>query len=495
MALTENLIPMRWPGGPLEIARRQKNDGFTPEARRNLERWHEPASIEFLTDTPIRCLVVSWAAGLPEDGTQQKSMAPLVEAARKRKLEVLGWVEGSADHNAAIAAAKSAGLSAVAIQGYKGKPDPLVVPWGGRASPPWDSPAPVLPITGNVWPGVQAARGGGQDVSAGPTAVPWLDSNGWYIQLARARVRAQIWLMFDPPGGRTVIRPQDYSLAICDAEAAGGRWVVSLGDNLRAGLAEGNSSARETWQAIARTAAFFQNHQQWSSYRSLGLVGVISDFTGENFDLSGEILNLMARRDLLFRVIWKSQALTQPFAGLKALVYADAAQPAQVLRQKLMSFVEQGGLLITGPNWGSEGKPVTLDFSTQFDVRTYGKGRLAVARKELSDPYQITVDTQFLLSHRNDLMKIYNSSSSGCTRFTASPDGKKAVLQALSYASGRSAGLRTVWTRQKYRSAQLWLIGAGPAPIEPEPSEEYVGVEYHLPVTAAQPYLALEFEV
>jgi hypothetical protein len=483
---------MRWPSGPLEVARRQKTEGFTPEARKTLERWHEPAALEFLAGSPVDCLIVSWAAGLPEDAQQQKTLAPLVAAARKSKLEVAGWVEGSAAHNAAVASAKSAGLSAVVIQGYKGKPDPLVIPCGGRAAPPWDSTAPVLPVTGNVWPGVQA--GANLSPDAGLTALPWLDSNGWYIQLARARVRAKVWIVADPPAKSRVLRAQDYMMAVCDSEVPGGRWVVSLDDSLRAGLLEGSPPAREAWQTITNTLAFFQKHSEWAGYRSIGLVGVISDFAGENYDFSGEILNLMARRDLLYRVIWKSQALAAPFTGLKALVYADNTPPAPALRRKMMAFVEQGGLLVTGPKWGSEGKPISLDFRTQFDVRAYGKGRLAVAREALSDPWQVSVDTQFLLSHRNDLFKIYNSSSSGCTSFTASADGNKAVLQALSYASGRSGALRTVWVRQKYRSARLWLIGSEPVIPESEPSEEYFGTEYHLPATAAQPYFALEFE-
>ena len=91
-------------------------------------------------------------------------------------------------------------------------------------------------------------------------------------------------------------------------------------------------------------------------------------------------------------------------------------------------------------------------------------------------------------------MKIFNTSSSGCTSVAASPDGKKAVLQGLSYAGGRSP-LRTVWTQQKFRSARLWLIGAEPSVLQGEPSEEYAGMEYHLPESAAQPYFALEFEV
>ena len=288
---------MRWPSGPLEISRRQKSEGFTPQAKQTLARWHEPAALELLKDTPVNCLVISWAAGLPEDAQQQNTAAALVAEANRRKLSVVGWVEGTADHNAAIGAARAAGLSAVAIQGFKGKPDPLVIAWGDRAGAPWDSAAPVLPITGNVWPGVAGRRDGG--TSAGPTGVPWLDSNGWYIQLARARARSDIWVMFDPPGGRTVVPAQSYLMAVCDSEAAGGRWVISLDDTLRARLTEGDATAQQTWKGIAAATAFFQKHSAWKSYRPLGNVGVISDFSGGNFDVSGEILNLMSRKGAL----------------------------------------------------------------------------------------------------------------------------------------------------------------------------------------------------
>jgi hypothetical protein len=381
------------------------------------------------------------------------------------------------------------------IQGFQGKADFPVIPCCERAAMAWDSTAPVLALAGNVWPGV-SRQGFGAD--AGPTSAPWLDSNGWYIQLARARTATPLWLTFDPPGNRNLTPAQSYSTAVCDSEAAGARWVISLDASLQSGLAEGNASAAATLKQIGATAGFFQSHAEWKTFRSVGVVGVISDFTGPNFDMSGEILNLMARRDLQFRAIWKSQAMAKPLTGLKTLVYADTAAPAADLRRKMMAFVEQGGLLVTGPKWGPEGKPANPDFPTQFDVRSLGKGRLAVAREELADAYQVAVDTQLLTSHASDLMKVYNSSSSGCSLFTGSPDGKKAVLQILSYANMRSFGssaLRTVWVSQKYRSCRLWSIGAdGPTPLEASPSEEYFGFEYQIPETAPASY-ALEFEV
>ena len=324
-----------------------------------------------------------------------------------------------------------------------------------------------------------------RDADAGPTGLPWIDSNGWYVRLVRARVQTPVWLMLDPPGKGTVVGVQNYRMAVIDAEAAGARWVISLDDTLRAGLTEGNSSARQSWQQIVAAAGFFERHREWRSYHPLGLVGVISDFEGDNFTMSGEILNLMARRDLLHRVIWKTQAMAQPFAGLKALVYVDEAQPAPELRRKIVQFVEQGGLLVTTPRWGREGKSTT-EAHPRFDVRAFGKGRLAISKEESIDPYVLAGDTQILLSHANDLVKFFNSSSSGCTQYATSPDGRKALLQGISYASGRGGGsLKTLWVRQRYASARLWLMDAAQAvSIEQKPAEDYSGGEYHLPAEA-----------
>jgi hypothetical protein len=417
----------------------------------------------------------------------------LVEAAHRRNLTVIGWIEGAGEHRAALAAAKRAGLDAVAVRGAESSRELPAIVWSERADVAWDSAAAAVAISGNVWPGVNPAQGGA-DANAGPTGVPWLDSNSWYIQMARERLEAPLWLVFDPPGKGSAPSAQAYANAVTDSEVASGRWLISLDDDLRAGLAEGAAPAGESWKQIAATARFFQQHAEWKSYRSLGLVGVISDFTGANLGMSGEILNLMSRRNLLFRVIWKSQVAAQSFSGLKALLYTDAAAPDAALRRKITEFVKQGGLLVSGPEWGAQGKPAPPDFETQFDVRSLGNGRLAVARQALSDPYQVAVDAQFLLSHRYDLFKIYNAPSSGCTRYTAPADGKKALLQCLSYADAGRGGLRTIWLREQYASTRLWTVGKEPAALTAEPAEEYAGVEYHLPANAPRSYVALEFE-
>jgi hypothetical protein len=146
MALSPSIMPVRWHSGPLDIARREKSGDLTPQARNCLQRWHEPAALDLLKNTPIDCIVLSWAAGLPEDVAQQKTAGPLVETAHKNNLAVVGWVEEAAAPETAIAAAKSAGLSAVAVKNFKGKSEFPIIPWGSRETVPWDSTAAVLPL-------------------------------------------------------------------------------------------------------------------------------------------------------------------------------------------------------------------------------------------------------------------------------------------------------------------------------------------------------------
>ncbi len=504
MAFSQSTVPMRWPSGPLDIARQSKVEGFTPAARTALERWHEPAALDFIKNSPVDCLVISWAGGLPEDAAQQKTIAPLVAEAHKRTLSVIGWVDGKVDSTAAIASAKAAGLDAVAIEGFTGKSVFPVITWADRAKTPWDAASPVLAVTDNVWTGVRGATtpaAGEEATEAGPTAAPWLDFNSWFVQLARARVSKPVWMLFDPPGKGAVITAQAYSLAIADQESRGGRWVLSLDEKLRAGLASGDAAAQKIWQSVSDTITFFaKQHVAWRNYKCAGIVGVISNYTGDNYEMSGEILNLSGRRDLLCQPIWTSRAATTPFTGLKALVYADTAKPAPALRTKMMAFVQQGGLLITGPGWGNEGVALTGAAAPQmydvdrYDVRAVGKGRLAVAKSELLDPWEVAADVNTLVSYGNDLFKFFNSSSTGCNYYTVAPDGKSAVLHGFSFAPPR--GVRTAWLRDKHLGAKLWTIGAAaPVPLKPVPAEHFSGEEYQLPAGAIQNYIALEFEV
>src|SRR5438067_1957515 len=71
---------------------------------------------------------------------------------------------------------------------------------GLQVSVPPAISSPVLSDAGasvikGEWPGVRLSRGAAAQATAGPTGVPWVDSNGWLIRLESARrPETSIWI-------------------------------------------------------------------------------------------------------------------------------------------------------------------------------------------------------------------------------------------------------------------------------------------------------------
>ena len=347
----------------------------------------------------------------------------------------------------------------------------------------WNTAAATVVIEGCVWPGIQSMTEG-RGATTGPTRTPWLDSNGWFLQLARTRLRAEdLWLLYDPQQPQ---RPEQYALAVADAAAHGGRWVISLDKDLAAGLASRNSEAMETWRKIAGAMAFFGAHEAWTRFRPLGVLAVVSDFAGENQMLAEELLNLMARRQLAYRIVEKSKAESASFAGFKAIVAMDAGEPPKGLREKLLGFAAAGGVLIVSRDWKVEGREVEVH--PRFRVLAHGQGRVAVSTEESPDPYVVAADAHILLSHANDLFRLHNLGSLSC-HYCGAPDGKTGVLHLVNYSTRRRGVPVTVWMRKQVQSAKLWTLGSE-TPVAMKGKPEGNGFEYYL--EPLSDYAALE---
>ena len=423
-------IPFRWPSG-----------------------W--PASaLDLLQGTPINCLVAG----------RHDELVAIQEGARARGLAV-AVLEGEAAHGAPV------------------------VPCTERSKLNWASASPVLAVKDAVWPGIQRGQGEG----GGPTGVPWVDSNGWLIQLGRVRAPGKtLWMAAEPPAKSQFLRAASYELAVADAETYGARWVVSLDEQLRAGLIAGHQEARETWKKIAAALDFFKARRAWQAYKLVSVVAVISDFSGDHEELAGEILNLAARRPLPVRAIPKAQAAAASFAGLKAIIYPDVEPPAEPLRRRLLEFVRGGGLVVANAKWSPiEGEPSEGDTYRRLEVRRLGKGRLAVAREEMQDPYAVALDAHLLLSRRHDPVRLFNAGSTN-PYYTVAPDGQRGLLQIVNYAMRAAGHPISVNFPVRYRAARLWHLGAREAaPLKVVEMER--GVDVQLPPLGV--YAAIELEV
>ena len=147
---------------------------------------------------------------------------------------------------------------------------------------------------------------------SGPTANPWIDSNGWLLRLAKVRSpKKTVWLMFEPPAAPRMFCCSNITCAPSPTPAPGAAggwslWTPTCEAAWRAAMPRRWHPGRRS----PRPSEFFEQRRAWSALEPLGVVGVISDFAGPNETTSQEILNLMGRRSLAYRILETSAAAT-----------------------------------------------------------------------------------------------------------------------------------------------------------------------------------------
>ena len=120
--------------------------------------WVDPTLLGLLEGTPFNCLAMEWNA----------TLAPVAAKAR------------------------AAGLSLVAL----GNEAERAAAAGAGIAPP---PESLVTLADAVWPGIASSADGAE--ASGPTANPWIDSNGWLLRLAQVRApQKTVWLTFTQIG-------------------------------------------------------------------------------------------------------------------------------------------------------------------------------------------------------------------------------------------------------------------------------------------------------
>ncbi|MGD1085761.1 MAG: hypothetical protein ABSA47_13570 [Verrucomicrobiota bacterium] len=454
MAVGTQSKPMRWAAGPLDIARRQKEKDFTPAIADVLRKWLDLSLLAPLRGAPVNCLVVSWASGLPADAEQQQALKPLLDAGRQAGLDFVGLIEGPADKTAAIAAARSAGLSAVAMEtlppANAGIP---VIAWAKSGQALWGAPSPVLGMSDGLWPGVPQEK----TPTGGPTNLPWVDSNGALLAMTHALAPDKtVWVVVDPPR-QAKLTAENYILTVADTEAYGGHWVISLDDQMRAGLAANSAQAMADWKKITDALTFFEQDKASGAYERMGRLAILSNFSPPDREFGEDALNMLPRLREPFRVIARTQAMAASFDGLEGILYVDQEPPDAKLRQKLTAFANAGGTLFVPSKWPNpEGSPIQLSSAEAyllFSLRRLGKGRLAVAREDKPDSYFTCMDVQNILSHRGDPARLYNGASMNYF-FQTSAQGRQGVIHVLNYSRRPGSDNALIYLKTPWRSAR-----------------------------------------
>jgi hypothetical protein len=242
----------------------------------------------------------------------------------------------------------------------------------------------------------------------------------------------EIWVDTLPPKQRPAA--ESYEIAVADAAANGGTWVINLDGPFADGLVKGGNIEVAVWGRITAALDFVAKLPR-IGLKPAATIGVLSDFTGANEFLSTELLNLLARDSQQIRVLPMDRLALADLSGLRAIIYPDQSAPQSGVRRRVSDFIAQGGLLVAGSVWGdTPGKTVGSESLPGYGVIKRGKGRIAIARKPMEDPYLLAKDVILLVSHRFDVVRIWNG---GALRacLSCAPDGNRGLLQLVSYAN------------------------------------------------------------
>lgn len=459
LAPPEGWVPIRWTGGPLELAWRTHTKKLPADAtvRDALARWYEPATLSLLEDSPANCLLVTWSApgDVALEAEQHQLVKAYAEVAHKRGLAVLGLVYATGDASKIAADADRAALNGLILDGEFPPEFPaalrraagsmLVIEIANDAASWRWKPAPIIAVTGVAPSGRNLSEMG---IRGAPSSEPWIESNIWLVRsFDLASPSHSVWISSQLENASSI----DYARAVADAAAAGGHWIVSLDDALRAKLCARDASALETWRRLSSYVKFAESHAAWRAFAPYGNVGIVLDPASAKPDATDEYLNLTTRRQLPYQLVTRS-ALDATVAKFRALLITELDPPSGAERKALQDFAENGGLVIAGPSWGNAPK------TEPFAEVSVGKGRVVVYKDP--DPQAVAHDLKELLSD-DELGVVPFNVPSVITSASGGGPGQPLLVQLVNYFDHPVEAI-TLRVAGKFRSAHLETPEAAP---------------------------------
>jgi hypothetical protein len=269
-----------------------------------------------------------------------------------------------------------------------------------------------------------------------PTSQPWIDSNLPLVRFERSFEPRETplytfsWDLSDPVEQKLGPSPTDYSLALAEAGAFDADLLLEIPENQQKALAQGNAEALKNWAQVRTYLEFYGREQRDRAPEIRARVCVITD----DYDLSYEALNLMARHNIGFRVLNASAARrANSFEELDILVVF--SNPDAEMTKSIAEFAERGGIVVLVNlrgdfPWHASPPTKTNAHSVSYDV---GKGRVIELGEAVTDPETFAQDIRRLMVKQRIPVSLWNS----LTTLVAAYPGRAAgetVLELVNYA-------------------------------------------------------------
>ena len=235
-------------------------------------------------------------------------------------------------------------------------------------------------------------------MTAGATARPWVNANGYRIGYLRALYPQRPPVLGYSPDAEAGIKPDkppalsSLELALADAWAAGGNYVLTLTPEHRRELLDGKPQALASWRALGRTARWLRGHA--ALFRA-PLLPNITELV-ESGDTTAELANLMYRQNASPRLVCAATPPEPDPHHCRVLVAAGIRAPDVSVAGRILAHAQAGATVVVDagearPWWRRD----TLRPTRTFEDRSFyqaGLGRLVVYHEEIQDPGDFALD-------------------------------------------------------------------------------------------------------
>lgn len=467
-------VPLRWDGGPLEVARRLGSESpIETEAQRGvIEGWYAPETLALLDDVPYNCLVLTWSLGRAADAdtAQRALVTQYAGLLRERGLAVLGSVEFGPDWAEAVQAAAGV-FDGVVLEGEfpapaaaqalavlrATNPEAVVIPMGDWQHVHRDADFPILGNLSGLWPGMLSVSEA-EEWGAGPTSNPWVLSNSWQVGVLLADGSDRpVWMGHRPKKHRPQpLEFADHARAVADIGMAGGTWVVALGDDFRERLHKGDSDALVDWRRLGEHVRFFREREEWRVFKNWPSVVVVHDpAAGGEFD-SFDVLNMLSVYHVPHRVVLRKDFPDKQIEDGSAVLVYDFEPGDAPEVDKLREFAGKGGTLLLGPKWRKAGDSAPELIAGAGSIRRYPP--------EEVDSDRFSRNVRDLVEDKHAAPRPYNVGSI-ISLYRYDPSSDRALLQMTEYGDYPTENI-TVRFPREIKTATVHSIGGEPVELK-----------------------------
>ena len=278
-------------------------------------------------------------------------------------------------------------------------------------------------------------RGTVLEVSS-PTAQPWIDTNLAVIKVAqRFRVEQVPMYTFsweaptDSGPDRPTFTADDYSLAVAEAGAYHADLILELDERLQKGLEQHDPQAWTLWNQVRVYEKFYSNRRERAAEAAANVAIVV-----DRLDPSDEVMNLLARHNIPFKVLLADDLRVENLHGFDVLVVF--AKPDQAASKRIHELATQGKTAVIVDAHGAypwqNGDPVRLNEHTV--AYTAGKGKVLELSEAVTDPETFAQDIRRLVGTQNALLSLWNGLTTIAVPY-AEPGGAMRVLELINYSA------------------------------------------------------------